>query len=357
VRVRNENARRESPADSGAESYAPRLRRRVSRPLLAVCAVVVALAAVAILGAAHEAPGATGPAATLFMDPHSVTVAPGATVTVDVRVSIEDDSANAVQADIAYPESLLSYVSTSVNAATWGVTASTAGGSGLVSVQVGATAPVTGDQRVATVTFTGTAAGTATLSFAASSAVLSATTNTNLLPTAGDGGGGGSGNGGSAGSTGDRSTGSSGAAPSSGGSPLPTRAARGTLSLTRIPASLHVSGSGALTLTVRCSGRATCQGILRLTAARSHAQAAAANILSLASARYRIAAGKQAKLKLRLSAAGRALLRRCHGTLRATLTVTPAGAKRASVRRTVRLKAAHVERHRGGLAHVAKLPA
>jgi hypothetical protein len=96
-------------------------------------------------------------------------------------VAVSGDTVNAVAVKLDYPPSKLTYVSSAVNSAVWDVTAAQSAGRGTVDIEVAATTPVSGNQLVATVTFTIGASGPIRLSIGDTSIVASATTNTDLL--------------------------------------------------------------------------------------------------------------------------------------------------------------------------------
>jgi hypothetical protein len=162
-------------------------RRTIGSVLLAAVAVGAVVSAVmsALPVNASRAGGlvrAAGTPAALRLTPASATVERGQTLTIDVRLDTGDGEAvNALEADLSYSATILDYQSTHINGTVWGITASSTGGDGKVSIQVGSTTPVSGDQLVATVTFTAAAAGDANIAFASTSAAVGATTNTNVL--------------------------------------------------------------------------------------------------------------------------------------------------------------------------------
>lgn len=129
------------------------------------------------------------PAPTIYFNPPSQSYAVGSTFTIDIREDSGSTGVNAVQANVSYPANLLTFVSvaagTSAGSAFTNVAQST-GGSGTVSVGAGASCsasctPLTGDQLVAKVAFKVNTNGVANLSFSNGSALLSATTNQNII--------------------------------------------------------------------------------------------------------------------------------------------------------------------------------
>lgn len=145
--------------------------------LLGTAAIVGLAMAVALSSATASS---ASPGAGLTLTPVNVKGAPASTVQVVVNVTVDGDSANAVEADINYPAGL-EFQGITVNSDVWGVTASATGGNGFVSVVVGTADEITGTHRVATISFTIADSGDHVLALANSSAVVSATTNANLL--------------------------------------------------------------------------------------------------------------------------------------------------------------------------------
>jgi hypothetical protein len=177
------------PSERGST---PTRRRTLAAAGVMVTAALAVLAFAVIAPARSAAPGraalAAAPPATLYVTGLNGPVTAGQTVTVDVRLRSDTIPANAVQADLTFPEAELQYTSADVNEQVWGVTAATTGGSGSASVQVGSTTPVTGDTLVATITFTALQDGTPAVTVAPSSVALSADTNVDLLVAPPDGG-------------------------------------------------------------------------------------------------------------------------------------------------------------------------
>lgn len=118
--------------------------------------------------------------ATLYLSPASSSVAKGSILTVNVRENSGAEPVNSVQANLTYPAELLDFVSISSSTA-WGVVAENSGGGGSVKIARGALPAVTGDQLVASVRFKAkTDSGTASISFASGSAVVSANSSTDV---------------------------------------------------------------------------------------------------------------------------------------------------------------------------------
>jgi hypothetical protein len=114
--------------------------------------------------------------ASLSLTPASATFSQGDTVSVNIYEDSGSDTVNAAQANFSYPANLLSFVGITDSPA-FGVVAQNSGGAGNVQVARGATTAVSGNQLVATVRFTASASGQATLSFTGGSAVVRSTDN------------------------------------------------------------------------------------------------------------------------------------------------------------------------------------
>lgn len=118
--------------------------------------------------------------ATLSLSPSSSSVSQGSTLTVTVRVN-SDEPVNAVQANLSYPANLLDFVSIGSTSA-FSIVAQSSGGGGSVQIGRGALPAVSGSQSVATVRFRAkTNTGTAAISFAGGSSVVSANSNNNIM--------------------------------------------------------------------------------------------------------------------------------------------------------------------------------
>jgi Cohesin domain len=126
---------------------------------------------------------AAGPA-SLYFSPSSGSKNAGQSLAVQVYANTGGQSVNAVQIDFTYPASKLSYVSVDGTGSAFGIAASNTSGNGTVSFARGNISAVTGTVLVGTVNFTVlSSAGTATLAWLNSSAVVSATTNQNIVGT------------------------------------------------------------------------------------------------------------------------------------------------------------------------------
>jgi hypothetical protein len=144
---------------------------------------------------------AAPPPPTIYLEPASSTIAPNGTFTVQVRANSGTTSVNAVQANFSYPTALLSCTGStaspgdiSLTGTAFTVTAQTDCGGGQVRIGLGAPAGgggITGDQLVAIVTFhASTSGGTAAMAFTTGTALVSSSTNQDILPSLAATGGG-----------------------------------------------------------------------------------------------------------------------------------------------------------------------
>ncbi len=126
------------------------------------------------------------------------------------------------------------------------------------------------------------------------------------------------------------SEGASGGGAGSNGAPGGAPGAVGSGTASTSTGSAVVSGS-TVTIAIACSAKASCSGLVTLSASGiSHAKRKPPRVL-VASGRYSIPAGKTAKVRLHLTRGGRSLLKARHGRLRTTLKLTPTHG-RSSVR-------------------------
>jgi hypothetical protein len=86
--------------------------------------------------------------------------------------------------------------------------------------------------------------------------------------------------------------------------------------------------SGTVTFTLSCPAGATCSGKVAIVASRK----------TIGAGRYAVAAGKKTKVKVKLTKAGRKLLKHKHNKLAATLKLTPTGGRPTTHRLTLKAK-------------------
>ncbi len=151
---------------------------RAAAALLTAGAAAVSFSAGA---PARPTVAAATPSAVLHETPRSGTSTRGKLITVKVSTTVSADSANAVEADVTYAVSQMQYVSATVDQSVWGITAQKTGAAGKVRIAVGSRTPRTGTVAVATVTFRSLKTGSFRFGIGKTSAVMSATTNTNIL--------------------------------------------------------------------------------------------------------------------------------------------------------------------------------
>ncbi len=120
---------------------------------------------------------------TLSLSPASAAVGLGSTMTVTILENSGTVPANAVEADLTYDQTKLQFVSIDTSTSPFSLVARSSGGSGNVYVSNAATTPVTGQQTVAIVTFTAIGTGSTPITFAGTSGLAQASTNTDILGT------------------------------------------------------------------------------------------------------------------------------------------------------------------------------
>jgi hypothetical protein len=145
--------------------------------VMAVFAAALAVAGYFIIFS-HAAPNPP----TIYLNPASQTVGPNGTVTIDVRENSSTTTVNALQANFTYPTTLLTFVSADYTGSAFSIQAESSGASGQVKIGRGTTTPVSGDQLVAHLTFqASTTGGAATMAFNTGTALVSSTTNADIL--------------------------------------------------------------------------------------------------------------------------------------------------------------------------------
>jgi hypothetical protein len=116
-----------------------------------------------------------------FLSARPLLAAPAASVPVGtqfevpVYARISGGQVNAIRTDVSYPANLMTFDSSAPNSSVWNATAANSGSDGTVDVQVGSATGQSGTVLMATLTFTATAPGTATLSFDSTAWVVDAT--------------------------------------------------------------------------------------------------------------------------------------------------------------------------------------
>ena len=123
--------------------------------------------------------------AYLYITPATSTFYQGSTVTVTIRESSGSTAVNAIQANISYPTDKMQYVSTDETSSDFSIRLNTTASGNTVSIAVGSVgASLTGDKEVATLHFkikSSTVNQTAMLNFVGGSAMISPTSNSDVL--------------------------------------------------------------------------------------------------------------------------------------------------------------------------------
>jgi outer membrane biosynthesis protein TonB len=121
--------------------------------------------------------------ASMTLTPSSGTIAIGDTISIGVYENSGAQDVNAAKANLTYNANVLTFVSVTSSPA-FSIDAATSGGNGTVNIERGALPAVTGNQLIATITFSGKASGSAAVNFTGSSSVLAASgpqANQNIL--------------------------------------------------------------------------------------------------------------------------------------------------------------------------------
>ena len=132
-----------------------------------------------VYGTGGDAPADEVP--TLYIDPPTGSYELGDTVQIAIRADSQTTEVNVVQANITYPTNRLTFQSINRTGSPFTNAIQETGGSGQVSIGVGILGGSTsGDNLVATVTFTATGVGTAALDFVNTSGIADYATSTNI---------------------------------------------------------------------------------------------------------------------------------------------------------------------------------
>lgn len=128
----------------------------------------------------------TANAATLYFQPSAVSAKVGETVTVTVMVNTAGEAVNALSAYAAYPTATLQALGVNTAASAFTLVAEKQLSAGQLKLSAGQPSPgVNGVYEVATLTFKALAQGSVTLQLSDSSAVLSNSTNQDVLTSKG----------------------------------------------------------------------------------------------------------------------------------------------------------------------------
>ncbi len=122
---------------------------------------------------------------TVYLNPASSTFGQLTSFSVQVRENSGATSVNAVQANLSYNASLVDFVSVDTTGTAFSVEAQSTGGAGVINLArgtCGGCAAVTGDQLIATINFkTKSTSGAAAVNFTTGTALVSSTTNQDIL--------------------------------------------------------------------------------------------------------------------------------------------------------------------------------
>lgn len=121
------------------------------------------------------------PAPTIYFNPPTQGYTVGSNITIEIRENSGSTGVNAVQANFSYPSDKLTFVSSDGSGSGFTTEAQNVGGNGTVTLARGIIGSLTGDQLIAKVTFKVNTTGTANLSFINGSALISASTNQNII--------------------------------------------------------------------------------------------------------------------------------------------------------------------------------
>jgi chitodextrinase len=131
------------------------------------------------------ATGAARAPPTIYLTPASQTFKAGATFSVQVRENSGTTGVNAVQANLSYPSNLLTCTGIDATSTAFGVEAQSTCSAGQITIArgiSGGSSSLTGDQLVAVVNFTvGSTGGSAAMAFTSGTALVSASTNQDIL--------------------------------------------------------------------------------------------------------------------------------------------------------------------------------
>jgi hypothetical protein len=133
------------------------------------------------LAGGHSQTAEAQSANSIYLTPAAANYKVGDSFAVEVHVN-SSEQINTVEAHLSYDGSL-QFVSIDDAGGAFGIPAEKSGGSGQVSLAMGTTAAVSGDQFVAKVNFKAVAVGSGTVQMLDSSQALSSTTFTNVITT------------------------------------------------------------------------------------------------------------------------------------------------------------------------------
>lgn len=121
----------------------------------------------------------------IFFGPSTTTANVGDVVVLQIRANSGTEPVNAVQASLTYPATVLEFVALDTSQSAFAIEAQSSQTTGSVTVvrAVSGGAELTGEQPVATISFRVIQKAEATIQFDATTALVSASTNQNILTT------------------------------------------------------------------------------------------------------------------------------------------------------------------------------
>lgn len=152
------------------------MRSQIAKKLL-VAAMAVMFAGFGLSGNAAAASG------VLSCTPGTFSLVTGSTIVLDLHEDSGSNPVNAVTLNLNYPADTVELESVDGTGSAFEVQSSNAGGGGTISIVRSSSDSVTGDQRVARLTFKGTNLGMARMSLAGGSSLMSSDTNKDVLAT------------------------------------------------------------------------------------------------------------------------------------------------------------------------------
>jgi hypothetical protein len=137
-------------------------------------------------GGSYSQSAQTSASQGLYFSPTGTHLSTGQTLTVQIRENSGTSTVNAVQANFSYPANQLKFNGIDAGSSAFSIAAPSTGNSGKVSIARGSTTAISGDQLIATVSFTVLSGnGTASLAFTTGSALVTSTDHKNLVDTLG----------------------------------------------------------------------------------------------------------------------------------------------------------------------------
>lgn len=111
----------------------------------------IGLLTILTLGSLKAEASSTNPSAGLYLSPAALSVAPGSSLSIELRIKVTNDSTHSARVRLTYPADKLDLTSTAPSPAFF--EADKAYSSGIINLSYGSLAGVTGDRLFATITF------------------------------------------------------------------------------------------------------------------------------------------------------------------------------------------------------------